>query len=290
MNGNGQPANMLKKTQHQNSPFHHHQHPNYRQHHRHRHHQEIFYNDDENNNDNDDDDNDDDDNNEDDSDETCATKKSKTLSGAAAVRKQPTEAKNISMVIERLSSNLFSKHDTLTHDSTTPSATCNNNNNKRQLHYNEHSIGAMKREHVDDDDNDENGDHHDDNEEEEDDADNDDVALSVTKHERRASVLANIAAVTANANIGNSLFASAGWTPSHINGHQYANANPYANVSGGGASYKCTYCNIMFDEYSLYSIHAGMHSAADPWQCNVCNHKTANKIDFAVHILHLSKI
>ena len=55
-------------------------------------------------------------------------------------------------------------------------------------------------------------------------------------------------------------------------------------------SYKCKYCNIIFTEYPLYSIHAGMHSCKNHWQCSVCGHTCANKIDFNVHILHLSKI
>ena len=56
------------------------------------------------------------------------------------------------------------------------------------------------------------------------------------------------------------------------------------------SGYKCTHCNIIFTEYPLYSIHAGMHSCKNPWQCSVCGHTCANKIDFNVHILHLSKI
>ena len=56
------------------------------------------------------------------------------------------------------------------------------------------------------------------------------------------------------------------------------------------SGYKCTHCNIIFNEYSLYSIHAGMHSNKNPWQCSVCGHGCANKVDFNVHILHLSKI
>lgn len=56
------------------------------------------------------------------------------------------------------------------------------------------------------------------------------------------------------------------------------------------AEYRCKYCNIVFNEYPLYSIHAGMHSNSNPWKCNVCGHLCSNKIDFAVHILHLSKI
>ena len=53
-------------------------------------------------------------------------------------------------------------------------------------------------------------------------------------------------------------------------------------------SFRCKYCNIVFNEYSLYSIHVGMHSNSNPWKCNVCGHICSNKIDFAVHILHLS--
>lgn len=60
--------------------------------------------------------------------------------------------------------------------------------------------------------------------------------------------------------------------------------------SQSDSGYKCTHCNIIFTEYSLYSIHAGMHGCKNPWQCSVCGHSCSNKIDFNVHILHLSKI
>jgi hypothetical protein len=53
--------------------------------------------------------------------------------------------------------------------------------------------------------------------------------------------------------------------------------------------YKCKFCNIIFSEYPLYSIHIGMHSNTNPWQCSACNHVCSDKIDFAFHILHLSK-
>ena len=78
-----------------------------------------------------------------------------------------------------------------------------------------------------------------------------------------------------------------------INGHKESQHKlneihqPNQSESSG---YKCTHCNIIFTEYPLYSIHAGMHSCKNPWQCSVCGHTCANKIDFNVHILHLSKI
>ncbi len=60
-------------------------------------------------------------------------------------------------------------------------------------------------------------------------------------------------------------------------------------LSNGPSLYKCTYCGIIFEEYALYSIHAGLHGQANPWQCKLCNHICSDKIEFAVHILHLPK-
>ncbi|RNA33957.1 zinc finger Aiolos isoform X1 [Brachionus plicatilis] len=68
------------------------------------------------------------------------------------------------------------------------------------------------------------------------------------------------------------------------------NENLSSDSSQQSSEYRCKYCNIVFNEYPLYSIHAGMHSNSNPWKCNVCGHLCSNKIDFAVHILHLSKI
>lgn len=59
--------------------------------------------------------------------------------------------------------------------------------------------------------------------------------------------------------------------------------------NSNSCSYKCTYCNIIFNDYELYSLHMGMHGTNNPWQCNVCSSVCFNKVDFAVHILHLPK-
>jgi hypothetical protein len=54
--------------------------------------------------------------------------------------------------------------------------------------------------------------------------------------------------------------------------------------------FKCTFCSISFSDYELYSLHIGMHSTNNPWQCSVCSNVCANKIDFSAHILHLPKL
>ena len=70
-----------------------------------------------------------------------------------------------------------------------------------------------------------------------------------------------------------------------------APVSPRFNYSSDNeeSCYKCKFCNIIFNEYPLYSIHIGMHSNLNPWQCSACNHVCSDKIDFAFHILHLSK-
>lgn len=77
----------------------------------------------------------------------------------------------------------------------------------------------------------------------------------------------------------------------HNDDHEHEIMDDERDSSQGNsaAAYKCKFCNIIFDEYSLYSIHAGMHANENPWQCNVCGHECANKVEFAVHILHLPK-
>lgn len=101
-----------------------------------------------------------------------------------------------------------------------------------------------------------------------------------------------------NANINDSLSLVTSTSNANTTSKSVIPSHPHSSSSHGGGGgggeeetgYKCTHCNIIFNEYSLYSIHAGMHSIKNPWQCSVCGHGCSNKIDFNVHILHLSKI
>jgi len=52
--------------------------------------------------------------------------------------------------------------------------------------------------------------------------------------------------------------------------------------------YHCAHCDIIFNDFLLYSIHKGYHGFQDPFTCNMCGVQTANKVDFFLHIARSS--
>jgi hunchback-like protein len=48
--------------------------------------------------------------------------------------------------------------------------------------------------------------------------------------------------------------------------------------------YRCPHCDIIFNDFVLYSIHKGYHGFQDPFTCNMCGVKTADRVDFFLHI------
>lgn len=69
------------------------------------------------------------------------------------------------------------------------------------------------------------------------------------------------------------------------------NSSAHANNSVSGDNpevYHCAHCDIIFNDFLLYSIHKGYHGFQDPFTCNMCGVQTANKVDFFLHIARSS--
>ncbi|XP_044731118.1 zinc finger protein ztf-16 isoform X2 [Chrysoperla carnea] len=50
----------------------------------------------------------------------------------------------------------------------------------------------------------------------------------------------------------------------------------------------CTYCGIGFPDQTLYFLHKGCHSDANPWKCNICGEQCSNVYEFNSHLLSKS--
>ncbi|RZF38503.1 hypothetical protein LSTR_LSTR006098 [Laodelphax striatellus] len=51
------------------------------------------------------------------------------------------------------------------------------------------------------------------------------------------------------------------------------------------ASLQCVFCGIGFPDQTLYFLHKGCHSEANPWKCNICGEQCCNVYDFNSHLL-----
>uniref|UniRef100_A0A8C4R866 Zinc finger protein Pegasus n=1 Tax=Eptatretus burgeri TaxID=7764 RepID=A0A8C4R866_EPTBU len=45
----------------------------------------------------------------------------------------------------------------------------------------------------------------------------------------------------------------------------------------------CPYCDIVFPDNVLYTIHMGCHGCENPFQCNLCGHRCRDRYDFSCH-------
>ena len=59
-------------------------------------------------------------------------------------------------------------------------------------------------------------------------------------------------------------------------------------ADGGRASTtrgnECRHCGFVFKHAAMFDIHMGFHKFDDPWRCNRCGHRCADRVDFNRHI------
>nr|CAI5843775.1 unnamed protein product [Callosobruchus analis] len=53
-------------------------------------------------------------------------------------------------------------------------------------------------------------------------------------------------------------------------------------------SLQCVFCGIGFPDQTLYFLHKGCHSDANPWKCNICGEQCCNVYEFNSHLLSKS--
>lgn len=51
---------------------------------------------------------------------------------------------------------------------------------------------------------------------------------------------------------------------------------------------QCMFCGIGFPDQTLYFLHKGCHSDANPWKCNICGEQCCNVYEFNSHLLSKS--
>lgn len=52
----------------------------------------------------------------------------------------------------------------------------------------------------------------------------------------------------------------------------------------------CVYCNMAFENYSMYTMHMGYHGYANPFKCNICGHQSDDKVSFFLHIARIAHL
>ncbi|XP_057704887.1 DNA-binding protein Ikaros isoform X4 [Corythoichthys intestinalis] len=58
-------------------------------------------------------------------------------------------------------------------------------------------------------------------------------------------------------------------------------------ITGDGEqvrAYKCEHCRVIFLDHVMYTIHMGCHGFRDPFECNLCGHRSQDRYEFSSHI------
>lgn len=61
-----------------------------------------------------------------------------------------------------------------------------------------------------------------------------------------------------------------------------------SNCKRSLSNLQCIYCGIVFPDQTLYFLHKGCHSDANPWKCNICGEQCCNVYEFNSHLLSKS--
>ncbi|CAJ1085202.1 zinc finger protein Eos [Xyrichtys novacula] len=49
-------------------------------------------------------------------------------------------------------------------------------------------------------------------------------------------------------------------------------------------SFHCRYCRILFLDHVMFTIHMGCHGFRQPFECNICGHRSQDRYEFSSHI------
>lgn len=49
-------------------------------------------------------------------------------------------------------------------------------------------------------------------------------------------------------------------------------------------NYQCQYCDISFGDLTMHTIHMGFHGYNDPFMCNKCGERSADRVAFFIHL------
>ncbi|XP_074532591.1 DNA-binding protein Ikaros isoform X5 [Halichoeres trimaculatus] len=49
-------------------------------------------------------------------------------------------------------------------------------------------------------------------------------------------------------------------------------------------AYRCEHCRVLFLDHVMYTIHMGCHGFRDPFECNICGHRSQDRYEFSSHM------
>lgn len=52
--------------------------------------------------------------------------------------------------------------------------------------------------------------------------------------------------------------------------------------------YDCAYCDMLFGDVVMYTMHMGYHGYQNPFTCNMCGHQTSDKVQFFLHLFRFA--
>lgn len=50
------------------------------------------------------------------------------------------------------------------------------------------------------------------------------------------------------------------------------------------SSFHCRHCHILFLDHVMFTIHMGCHGFRQPFECNICGHRSQDRYEFSSHI------
>ncbi|KAM6927402.1 zinc finger protein Eos-like isoform 1-T1 [Xenentodon cancila] len=59
-------------------------------------------------------------------------------------------------------------------------------------------------------------------------------------------------------------------------------------VDGDGRpvrSFRCEHCRVLFLDHVMFTIHMGCHGFRQPFECNICGHRSQDRYEFSSHIV-----
>ncbi|XP_013148429.1 PREDICTED: protein hunchback [Papilio polytes] len=70
------------------------------------------------------------------------------------------------------------------------------------------------------------------------------------------------------------------------NNYERSESDASADVptSSASSTYSCQYCDITFGDLTMHTIHMGFHGYNDPFMCNKCGERSADRVAFFIHL------
>ncbi|XP_029539152.1 zinc finger protein Eos-like isoform X1 [Oncorhynchus nerka] len=50
-------------------------------------------------------------------------------------------------------------------------------------------------------------------------------------------------------------------------------------------SFRCEHCRVLFLDHVMFTIHMGCHGFRQPFECNICGHRSQDRYEFSSHIV-----